>query len=312
MTRKNLALLSALAVMILVAGLAWLASTIADGRVAVVQDSRAAGPAAAGGEAELASDQLAPAATGRSASRRQAGEEEAAQSPAAAGRSQGVSIAGPVGPDGAYPRDRREQGVLIYGFVREALSSQATFSISCRKGPVRTSARTDHLGNFQLRVPGAGTYWFTVAGDGRHQMAARELGGHEGQFVSFEFEGGSVEGRVQSSEGAVLEGVDVRLKWTPQDGRPTATIPSGATRAKSDHDGRFRFERVPVGHFRVTANATEVDSQLYAGAESEVFEVGPGEAQEGVVLALEPKEPEPLPEGLMLDETWRGRHGRGR
>ena len=142
---------------------------------------------------------------------------------------------------------------------------------------------------YQMHLPGPGTYWFTVRGAGHHLMQSREVIRGVSQSIDFEFDGGQVAGWVVGSRGEALEGIQVHLKWAPDDHEQVRAYKSQAV---TDLAGHFRFDQVPAAKFLLTVSASESNSVRWLAYKGDAFEILRGGSVENIEIRLEPaKEP---------------------
>jgi|GEM_PF-3530984 len=171
----------------------------------------------------------------------------------------------------------------LNGVVVDRAGMKPAYAITCRGGGFHAETTSDELGGFQLWLPGAGDYWFTVEAPGRRLVTHRSVRA-AGDFLRLEFEGSHVVGRVVDPQGAPLEDVDVRLEWRPDDDEASTT--HFPTQARTDDLGRFVFEYVPEGRFRLVARPHQQGELSYEAVTGEAFVVDGFSLPEEHVLRL--------------------------
>jgi hypothetical protein len=176
-------------------------------------------------------------------------------------------------PNGIEIRDQRMEahgytpadGLVLEGIVRDLSNKQpisATIKIEKvepqKKGgynyPVVTETKTDQNGRWVIKK--APTGWVRIVGsaDGfAPRVVSYQRYDEQPRWQQFDAglaRGGAVSGRVVDDEGKPLADADVRLgNVTPQGGGRYQS--PNDYEAKTDADGRFRIEPVPVGNVAI-------------------------------------------------------------
>lgn len=194
--------------------------------------------------------------------------------------------AGPTPLAARHEAPVEELPILLRGYVHDPQALPKPFQILARKSDFRRELETDVLGRFELRVPEAGKYWFTVQRDDHDRMTSKDVSEQAIQLLAFEYQGSLVSGRVEGLDGVGLDGIRVRLKWSPKE--PGAQIPRPPKVATTNATGDFEFHQVPDGAFTLELDGRQSVTLEPADGTRPTVSVTAGVATPPVTLTAEP------------------------
>lgn len=177
---------------------------------------------------------------------------------------------GPAPGSGPY-RPPTAPSWLVRGLVVDGTDSASIFDVQWRGPSKRGECKTDALGQFEFRIEEAGNYWLTVTGADKSLMVHKRLSRSPGQWVSVEFESGSIAGRVLGPDEVGLEGVQLRLKLADGGG---GVVPRFDGKAVTSATGAFEFKGLPAGRFVLEARKLNQGDFSWEGTSSEVIWLG--------------------------------------
>ena len=164
------------------------------------------------------------------------------------------------------------------------LPPQVTVSTQAADGRTLTAA-VNRRGEFQFGGLPQGTYRLVVSAPGGFQGETEDVEvndprGCDPAFVRLLW-GGTITGDVRDSAGAPVGGVPLQITPLP-DGTPVS--PWAIRRARSREDGRFTFETVPPGGWRL-----ELDPSLLSGSGRPMRAASPASAPASVAVVTVPR-----------------------
>ena len=177
--------------------------------------------------------------------------------------------------------------ILVHGRVTVGGEPMPDLVVRCGASEFNTAAACDEFGNYELKVDGPGSYWFTVtARDGDRATFSRELGAEASQRVDFDLAVGSIAGIVLGPGAEPVAKTSVLLER--KDEKNGESRPVAGT--DSDSDGSFRFGFLGPGRYRLRAGGPDWSDATVNLASTVTDEVvlEEGRALSGLVIELRP------------------------
>jgi hypothetical protein len=180
----------------------------------------------------------------------------------------------------------REDEIVVHGQVTAGERAIPGLVVRCHSDGFKTAAACDELGHYELRVPAAGRYGFTLRTPSDDSVSVwRALGEERRQRVDIALPVGSISGTLVASSGQSVASIGVQLKLLDNPDKVHNTIGHKWT----DSEGRFRFEFLSPGRYRLCAPAPNMrrsNDARFAPTVINDLVVGLDQPVSGVVIPL--------------------------
>jgi len=187
------------------------------------------------------------------------------------------------GSPGSWRQERKP--IRFVGTAVDSGVGIGPLRVSCMRGTTSFRTTSDIHGRFELELPRSGNYRFTIEGSNRRLRTRIGVPRGESYAHTFELGGAPVIGTLLSAGGGVIEGLRVRIVQLGSHEPRGRTFVHGVT---SDEQGRFHFEHVPEGQYRVLCDGGTVAGERWAPARGQPFDVRSGVEAVTVDLVLLP------------------------
>lgn len=199
----------------------------------------------------------------------------------------------PTDPKNLGPRAGRSTGswrqerksIRFVGTAVDSGVGIGPLRVICMRGTTSFRTTSDIRGRFELELPRSGNYRFTIEGSNRRLRTRIRVPRGECYAHTFELGGAPVIGGLLDAGGGVIEGLRVRIVQLDSHEQRGRTFVHGVT---SDEQGRFHFEHVPEGQFRLVCDGGTVAGERWAPARGQPFDVRSGVEPVSVDLVLLP------------------------
>lgn len=180
--------------------------------------------------------------------------------------------------------------IVVNGRVTRAGQplGHAGVAVSRDEFGVETKSKAD--GSFALVVEGAGSYRFTITspGGGAFMSEVVEIAASGTPSVAFDFPGGRIAGRVLDTRRKPVSDARVNVQRV---GDAESATQGGVSALETDHEGRFTFEGLSAGGYRLIVEDDQNwfrSSARFGHTVLTGLELEDGAALEGVEVVVEP------------------------